>query len=125
MSEYISRQDIEWHKVLVSDGNGMYHNEQIAYKSQIDDLPSAQPEQRDDYARGYNDAKREIALSGEYERAYQRGKASAQPERHLSAFRVAVIEEIARRDTTDGTVKVFSGREIIDILESVSNQIEQ
>ena len=28
------------------------------------------------------------------------------------------IEEIARRDTTDGTVKVFSGREIIDILKS-------
>ena len=25
------------------------------------------------YAKGYNDAKREIALSGEYERAYQRG----------------------------------------------------
>ena len=25
------------------------------------------------YERGYNDAKREIALSGEYERAYQRG----------------------------------------------------
>ena len=30
------------------------------------------------YARGYNDAKREIALSGEYERAYQRGKADAE-----------------------------------------------
>ena len=29
-----------------------------------------------------------------------------------------VIEEIARRDTTDGTVKVFSGREVIDILKS-------
>ena len=25
------------------------------------------------YAKGYNDAKRDIALSGEYERAYQRG----------------------------------------------------
>lgn len=25
------------------------------------------------YARGYNDAKKEIALSGEYERAYRRG----------------------------------------------------
>lgn len=25
------------------------------------------------YAKGYNDAKREIALSGEYVRAYQRG----------------------------------------------------
>lgn len=34
------------------------------------------PEQ---YARGYNDAKREIALSGEYERAYQRGKEDAEP----------------------------------------------
>ena len=30
------------------------------------------------YARGYNTAKAEIALSGEYERAYQRGKADAQ-----------------------------------------------
>lgn len=31
----------------------------------------------DAYANGYNAAKREIALSGEYERAYQRGKADA------------------------------------------------
>lgn len=30
------------------------------------------------YARGYNTAKAEIALSGEYERAYQRGKTDAQ-----------------------------------------------
>lgn len=30
--------------------------------------------------------------------------------------REAAIEEIARRDTTDGTVKVFSGKEIIGIL---------
>ena len=41
-------------------------------------LPSAQPEPSGEYARGYNDAKREIALSGEYERAYQRGKEDAQ-----------------------------------------------
>lgn len=26
------------------------------------------------YAKGYNDAKREIAMSGEYERAYERGE---------------------------------------------------
>ena len=31
----------------------------------------------DRYAAGYNDAKREIALSGEYERVYERGKADA------------------------------------------------
>lgn len=30
------------------------------------------------YERGYNDAKREIALSGEYERCYERGKADAE-----------------------------------------------
>lgn len=29
------------------------------------------------YGRGYNDAKREIALSGEYERVYNRGKEAA------------------------------------------------
>lgn len=28
-----------------------------------------------------------------------------------------IIEEIARRDTTNGTVKVFSGSEIISILK--------
>lgn len=43
MSDLISRQDIEWHEILVREGNGMYHNEKIAYKSQIDDLPPAQP----------------------------------------------------------------------------------
>ena len=31
----------------------------------------------DVYARGYNDAKREIALSGEYERAFSRGREGA------------------------------------------------
>ena len=39
----ISRQGIEWHDYLVSDGNGQYHEEKIAYKNQIDELPSAQP----------------------------------------------------------------------------------
>ena len=34
---------IVWHDYLVPDGNGMYHDEKIAYKSQIDDLPTAQP----------------------------------------------------------------------------------
>lgn len=29
------------------------------------------------------------------------------------------IEEIVRRDTTDGNVKVYGGREIIDILKSL------
>ena len=33
--------------------------------------------------------------------------------------RQAAIEEVARRDTTDGTVKVFSGREIIEILNGL------
>ncbi len=33
--------------------------------------------------------------------------------------RRAAIEEIARRDTTDGTVKVYSGREICDILNAL------
>lgn len=28
-----------------------------------------------------------------------------------------VIEEIARRDATDGNVKVFSGKEVIDIIK--------
>lgn len=41
----------------------------------------SKPEQSIDYVRGYNDAKREIALSGEYERAYQRGKDDALSER--------------------------------------------
>ena len=40
----VSRADIEWHNFMVSDGNGMYHEEKVAYKSQIDELPSAQPD---------------------------------------------------------------------------------
>lgn len=36
--------------------------------------------QTDQYNAGYNAAKREIALSGEYERAYERGKADAHPD---------------------------------------------
>ena len=33
--------------------------------------------------------------------------------------RQAAQEEIARRDTTDGTIKVFSGREVNEILASL------
>lgn len=44
MNDLISRAAIEWHNFLVADGNGMYHEEKVAYKSQIDTLPSAQPE---------------------------------------------------------------------------------
>ena len=29
-----------------------------------------------------------------------------------------IIEEIARRDTTDGTVKAFSGKEVIEIIKN-------
>lgn len=36
----------------------------------------------DRYNAGYNAAKREIALSGEYERAYERGKADAHPDKY-------------------------------------------
>lgn len=35
------------------------------------------------YETGYNDAKREIALSGEYERAYERGKSDAEQTRWI------------------------------------------
>lgn len=35
------------------------------------------------YEAGYNDAKREIALSGEYERAYERGKSDARQTRWI------------------------------------------
>lgn len=50
-------------------------NEGLLWKAWIEQLPSV----RTQYAQGYNDAKREIALSGEYERAYERGKADARP----------------------------------------------
>ena len=33
--------------------------------------------------------------------------------------RQAAIEEVARRDTTDGTVKVFGGKEIVEILSNL------
>lgn len=48
MDDLISRAAIEWHNFLVADGNGMYHEEKVAYKSQIDTLPSTQPEPCDD-----------------------------------------------------------------------------
>ena len=38
--------------------------------------------------------------------------------------RDALIEEIARRDTTDGTVKVFSGNEIINIARGLPTDIK-
>ena len=37
--------------------------------------------------------------------------------------RQAAVEEIARRDTTDGNVKVFSGQEIISILHSMPQAV--
>lgn len=37
----------------------------------------------------------------------------------ISEFAERVTEEVARRDTTDGTVKVFSGREVVEIVRGV------
>jgi len=49
------------------------------------------------YEAGYNDAKREIALSGEYERAYERGKADAQTEKWISVTeRLPKIADVYR-----------------------------
>ena len=39
----VSLSAIEWHDMLVADGNGQYHNERVAYKSQIDDLSPVTP----------------------------------------------------------------------------------
>ena len=33
-----------------------------------------------------------------------------------------ICEEIARRDSTDGTVKVFSGKEVIEIVQEVAKE---
>ena len=33
-----------------------------------------------------------------------------------------ICEEIARRDSTDGTVKVFSGKEVIEIVKEVAKE---
>lgn len=66
------------------------------------------------YEAGYNDAKREIALSGEYERAYERGKADAQAKRDMSCedciSRKAVLEWIK------GSVELFANTYSIDTL---------
>lgn len=61
------RQLAEWLKELEwrrSDMETPPNNEWEGYSSRL---------WKNAYARGYNDAKREIALSGEYERAYRRG----------------------------------------------------
>jgi len=62
------------------------------------------------YARGYNDAKREIASSGEYERAYERGKADAQTERWIPVSEGLPSENGCYLVSTTGT-----NNDIIDI----------
>ena len=54
-SDLISRQDIEWTEMLVADGDGQYHSEDIAYRSQIDSLPSAEPVDCTDFIRWIRD----------------------------------------------------------------------
>lgn len=36
--------------------------------------------------------------------------------RAINEFVEKVVEEVARRDTTDGTVKVFTGMEVLEIV---------
>ena len=83
MDDLISRQaaiDAIFSEPLYESGMKIRDADSVvpAIYEKIKSLPSAQPEPSGEYARGYNDAKREIALSGEYERAYQRGKEDAQ-----------------------------------------------
>lgn len=59
------------------EGNGSTYQIML---DMIKDIPSAEENIptsiKQAYARGYNHAKEEIALSGEYERAYKRGRES-------------------------------------------------
>lgn len=71
----------------------------------------------DRYNAGYNAAKREIALSGEYERAYERGKADAQPkpiECEDAISRQAAIDEIKSHYRVDN-----------DLLEVIAYKISK
>lgn len=45
--------------------------EELLVSGEMQDIDLA--DEQNGFAKGYNEAKREIALSGEYERAYQRG----------------------------------------------------
>ena len=36
-----------------------------------------------------------------------------------------ICEEIARRDSTDGTVKVFSGKEVIEIVQEIAKEYKK
>ena len=46
MSDLISRADIPYHKQLEPMGNGQYFEVEVAYKDDIDALPSAEAEDR-------------------------------------------------------------------------------
>ena len=59
-------------------------NTKDGYLGQAFDMAIKALERIPSYEAGYNDAKMEIALSGEYERAYERGKADAQAKRDMS-----------------------------------------
>ena len=62
------------------------------------------------YEAGYNDAKRGIALSGEYERVYERGKADAQTGRWIPVSERLPSENGCYLVSTTGT-----NNDIIDI----------
>jgi hypothetical protein len=62
------------------------------------------------YEAGYNDAKREIALSGEYERAYQRGQED-------------VLNKI--RALVDGTIDHFDLDDAMDLLYEIKKVVRK
>ena len=62
--------------LTVTDGKSDYHIKNITGIAELAEWLKELKDYRErmpSYEAGYNDAKREIALSGEYERAYHRG----------------------------------------------------
>ena len=57
--------------------------EDALYNPEVAEMAIKALEQELSYEIGYNDAKREIALIGEYERAYERGKLDAEQTRWI------------------------------------------
>lgn len=75
------------------------------------------------YEAGYNDAKREIALSGEYERAYERGKEDAkralQEPTGDMVSRQAVHEAIEKWAGSMAVLVALPTREVRPLLDSI------
>lgn len=104
-------------------GAGLKDREEVAKEAYQRGFLDGKKRPETDYATGYNDAKREISLSGEYEKVYKRGYEEAKTEFYDNRYQEGLEDaweaarKIANEDNDSVNFEVFGYTDAFAIID--------